>query len=26
VADAAKQLFGADGAGLVLVDQEGLLR
>jgi GAF domain-containing protein len=26
VADAAKQLFGADGAGLMLVDQEGLLR
>jgi GAF domain-containing protein len=26
VADAAKQLFGGDGAGLMLVDQEGLLR
>jgi GAF domain-containing protein len=26
VADAAKRLFGADGAGLMLVDQEGLLR
>jgi GAF domain-containing protein len=26
VADATKQLFGADGAGLMLVDQEGLLR
>jgi hypothetical protein len=26
VTDAAKQLFKADGAGLMLVDQEGLLR
>src|SRR6266540_3074843 len=26
VADAAKQLFGADAAGLMLIDQEGLLR
>jgi GAF domain-containing protein len=26
VTDAAKQLFGADGAGLMLVDAEGLLR
>jgi GAF domain-containing protein len=26
VEDATKQLFGADGAGLMLVDQEGLLR
>ena len=26
IADATKQLFGADGAGLMLVDAEGLLR
>src|SRR5918996_3153077 len=26
VADAAKQLFAADGAGLMLVDSEGVLR